>query len=134
MLIHVFVRQQYTAACFVHHVKVRLSLHMVERDICVSQGACPSEQTYPELGEEEEDPGLSWLAYQGTKPMLVSQSILFQLMVSQSSWTIPLVSPELAFQAHQNTFATLLCSPSFPSPEQHRTVLYLPVYLPVVIV
>ena len=68
------------------------------------------------LLDDEVELGLNWLAYQGARPTLASQSTLFQLTVSQSSCTKPLVSPELAFHAHQNTLLMALCSPSAPLP------------------
>ncbi len=68
------------------------------------------------LLEDEVELGLNSLAYQGARPTLASQSTLFQFTVSQSSCTKPLVSPELAFHAHQNTLLMALCSPSAPSP------------------
>ena len=71
------------------------------------------------LLDDEVELGLNWLAYQGARPTLASQSTLFQLTVSQSSCTKPLVSPELAFHAHQNTLVMALCSPSAPLPVTH---------------
>lgn len=60
------------------------------------------------LLEDEVELGLNSLAYQGARPTLASQSTLFQFTVSQSSCTKPLVSPELAFHAHQNTLLMAL--------------------------